>query len=107
MNSKIDTSTQGLIENHIKFIQSNFSPKQIILFGSRARGDHLKQSDVDLLVISTMFENMNFRKRVVALYGNWEHSQNLDCIGLTPQEFEERKNELSIIGSAYKEGIEI
>ena len=50
---------------------------------------------------------MDFRKRGYELYGSWNKKQELDIIGLTPQEFEKRKKELSIIGRAYEEGIEL
>ena len=29
-----------------------FSPRLVVLFGSRARGDHLEDSDIDVLVVS-------------------------------------------------------
>ena len=35
----------------VKIIVDGWNPQQIILFGSRARGDHHDQSDVDLLVV--------------------------------------------------------
>ncbi|MBF0152162.1 MAG: nucleotidyltransferase domain-containing protein [Magnetococcales bacterium] len=42
-------------------------PKQIILFGSRARGDDTPDSDVDLLVITTETYGLhNSRRRAMA-----------------------------------------
>ena len=34
-------------------VQRSVAPARVILFGSRARGDHRPDSDIDLLVIST------------------------------------------------------
>ncbi len=42
-------------------IAEEFAPERIILFGSHARGDAGKYSDVDLLVIMP-FEGKSFRK---------------------------------------------
>jgi len=40
---------------------------RIFLFGSRARGNHLKDSDYDLIVVSSRFEGIPFTKRIVML----------------------------------------
>ena len=47
--NKIDKKTYQLIKKHLKFLKK-FKPQKIILFGSRARGEHLEGSDVDLMV---------------------------------------------------------
>ena len=39
------------IERMVEIIVEGWDPVQIILFGSRARGDHREDSDVDLLVV--------------------------------------------------------
>lgn len=39
------------IEQMVEIITAGWDPVQIILFGSRARGDHDEHSDVDLLVV--------------------------------------------------------
>jgi predicted nucleotidyltransferase len=105
MDKKPDAKTLKLIEKHIKYLKKNFNQCKIILFGSRARREHLISSDVDLLVISDKLENLDFRERIIKLYGDWSKKEELDIIGLTNIEYEKRKNELSIIGRATKEGI--
>lgn len=52
MERKPDKQTMMLLEAHLEKIKALFAPEKIILFGSRARGDHLNDSDIDLLVIS-------------------------------------------------------
>ena len=106
MDRKPTIDTMELIYEYVNWVKEKYSPEKILLFGSRARGDHLKESDVDILVISKKFEGVEFMKRMQELY-NWNKSVNLDSIGLTPEEFRKRKDELSIIGSAAREGIEI
>lgn len=101
------TNVDKSIEEYVSFLKKKFSPQKILLFGSRARGDHFNFSDVDILVISKKFEKIHFLDRLSQLQEGWNNSLNLDSIGLTPNEFENRKNELSIIGSAAREGIEI
>ncbi|MGB9674860.1 MAG: nucleotidyltransferase domain-containing protein [Nanopusillaceae archaeon] len=77
---------------------------KIILFGSRARGDYLKESDYDFIIVSKDFKNIPITKRIeLALI-----DENVDVICLTPEEFEKEKNFLgSVVSYAVKEGVEI
>ena len=106
MDKKPDKQTMNLLAKQIKFLKK-FNPMKIILFGSRARGDYLKESDVDLLVISDQFENINFRERIIQAYGLWNKKQDLDIICLTPKELNRKEKQIGIIQDAIKEGIEI
>lgn len=62
MDRKPDKLTLRALRKYIIFLKKIFSPEKIILFGSRVRGDHLKDSDFDLIVISDKFRNINFRE---------------------------------------------
>ncbi|MDR1180154.1 MAG: nucleotidyltransferase domain-containing protein [Spirochaetales bacterium] len=50
----------------VSFITSKISPERIVLFGSYARGDNRKDSDIDILIIMKNLENE--RKVTGALY---------------------------------------
>ena len=45
--------TQALLDRMIRTIVDEVDPEQVILFGSRARGDARPDSDVDLLIIES------------------------------------------------------
>ena len=47
------------IEKILPIIQAVASPDQIILFGSYARGNYTKKSDIDLLIIKKDLKNGN------------------------------------------------
>ena len=56
--------TDDLLNKMVRAIVAEVAPEQIILFGSRARGDAREDSDVDLLVIeSTPFGNGRSRRQ--------------------------------------------
>ncbi len=95
------------IEWLLKKIKKKYPDAKILLFGSRARGDHLNSSDYDVLVLSDTFENIPFRKRLEQIYELVDKSANIEIICLTHKEFRDRKNELSIIGTISKEGIPV
>lgn len=78
-----------------------------ILFGSRARGDYLTTSDVDLIVISEGFQGVSFPRRMVFLHENWSLPFFLEGLPYTEEEFAAIKGTSSVIRDAMTYGIEI
>ncbi len=81
--------------------------ERLILFGSRARGDHLLTSDYDFIIVSPDFEGQPFVQRGLALYDLWEGDAEFDALCYTPAEFERKRRQLGIVQSAVNEGIEV
>ena len=46
-----------------KILSKKMKIEQMILYGSRARGDYLKQSDVDVIVVSDAYASVPFFER--------------------------------------------
>lgn len=97
----------GEIEGFLKKVRERFEPQKIVLFGSRGRGDELKQSDYDIIVVSQKFEGVPFLKRLEMLFELWDYDFNLDILAYTPDEFEAKSQELGIVAQAVREGMEI
>ncbi len=53
----------GEVEKIVNVLRKHLPDAKILLFGSRARGDELKDSDIDLIVVSRAFEGMSFTDR--------------------------------------------
>jgi predicted nucleotidyltransferase len=108
MNSESMKKTDPL-EKAIEIIIRSVDPEKIILFGSRARGDHKKDSDYDICVIK---KGVSHRRKVAQqiyrfLYGM---GAPVDIIVETPEKFEELKdnpfmiyNEISKFGKVVYE----
>jgi hypothetical protein len=77
----------------------------LLLFGSRARGEHLLASDVDLVVVSPDFAGLGYRERVQRVTRLWTGRVGLDAICLTPEEARRRQRERGLVGSALRGGI--
>ena len=88
-------------------IEKKFKIEKMILFGSRARGDNLKNSDFDFLIISKKFEDKKFILRASDFYDYWNLSIDIEILCYTPREFEKKKKQIGIVQQAVKEGIEI
>ena len=70
----------------------NIYPERIILYGSYAKGNAREDSDIDLVVISSDFEDMNLRERLEILglaAGNI--LEPIEALGYTPKEVLEKK----------------
>lgn len=76
-----------IINNFIKKAQKEINLYNIILFGSQATGKTHKDSDIDLIVVSSYFENMSSIQRAAKLYNYWDSLIPVDFICYTPEEF--------------------
>lgn len=84
------------------------NPKQMYLFGSRARGDHKADSDYDLVaIVEDSGTNMRDRN-VQAREALWGIRAAVDVFVYTQKEFDEMKTEFSSIAElTLQEGQEI
>jgi uncharacterized protein len=95
------------VKDIVDKIVAKFSPERIILFGSRARGDNRKESDVDLLVL---FKKIKDRRELEkdmqrAIYPRF---LPLDLLVSTSERYEEIKSNKSLVYyNISKEGVVI
>ncbi len=88
-------------------INKDYKLKKMILFGSRAIGKYNKESDVDLIIVSSKFKKKGNVHRAPNLYLNWDLDYPVDFLCYTPEEFNKLKKQITIVREAVKEGIEI
>ncbi len=55
----------GAIDAAVRMLKNKFSVVKIILFGSKARGDHDEHSDIDLLVVASRLLHWKEEKAIV------------------------------------------
>ena len=90
-----------------KTVQVNLGVSKLILFGSQATGTAKAESDVDLVMVSPRFSNMPFWKRFATARKFFELRMPVDILCFTPEEFEKKKNQITIVREAVDTGIEI
>lgn len=88
-------------------IRQKYGVREMILFGSQVRGEADENSDIDLIIVGDGFKDKNPLKRPFELYLEWTRDYPVDFLCYTPEEFEEKRNEISIVRHAIKEGIVI
>ena len=90
-----------------KRLSKNIPVDKMILFGSRAAGKPHRWSDFDLIIVSKKFRGVDSLKRPIGFYNYWNVNYPVDFLCYTPEEFEKRKKEPTIVKEAVENGIEI
>ena len=80
---------------------------EMLLFGSRARGEIRRWSDYDLMVVSKAFEGEDTLKRPINLYNAWDIQAPVDFICYTPDEFRRLSEDVTLAREAKLHGIAI
>jgi predicted nucleotidyltransferase len=81
---------EDVIDYVTRSIVERFHPERIILFGSQARGDARRDSDLDLCVVMETQERPVKRNITVASIFRLP-SWPMDIVVYTPEEYEERR----------------
>jgi predicted nucleotidyltransferase len=93
------------VKNYLKNLPINVD--EAILFGSSTRSDRLIESDIDLIVVSSDFKNMDFSQRFLILQKNWKSKTELEAFGFTPEEFAKLKDKSMILQEAVEHGVKL
>lgn len=86
-------------------LQTKFGVDKMLLFGSRARGDYLQQSDIDVVVVSKGFAGIPFPRRLSDVSELWMEEIRLEALCYTPEEFQRLKRQSYVVKAAVREGI--
>jgi len=97
----------GSLKGFAESISHEYPLRSMYLFGSRATGKVRKDSDVDLIMVSSKFRGKRRLQRSPPLYMMWDLDYPVDFVCLTPEEFNKRKREIGIVKEAVKNGIKI
>jgi predicted nucleotidyltransferase len=78
---------------------------RLIWFGSRARDEHLLNSDYDFVVVSPWFQRISFVERSAKMYRFWSAAVSADFLCYTPEEFERKSRQIGIVREAVRTGV--
>ncbi len=95
------------LKSFVKRLSAESPLQRAIIFGSRARGDELIDSDYDLILVSRSFQNIQFTQRSAEVSRYWNLPENLEVLCYTPEEYARKTEQINIVSQAEKEGIEI
>jgi len=95
----VTPSVQKVITEYKKTVKANLSRPRFFVFGSASTGRMTKDSDIDLMVVSPSFAELNDIQRM-ELLSRFRHGvarkTPMDIIGLSPTEFTNMKKQKNI-----------
>lgn len=101
---------ETVVKTYLAALSKKIKVERVILFGSAAAGKLSRDSDIDLLVLSSSFAKMKTDRRFDLLYTSrtdpLTQETPMDIFGLTPQEYRQASS-LSIVGEIKQTGKEI
>ncbi len=101
----IPKKIENKIKEYINVLKKDKLPiKEVILFGSYAKGKANKWSDIDLCVVSPRFKNSFLATQYLWIKRTSDHGVTIEPIGFSPTDF---KEESSFIREIKKTGVRI
>ncbi len=86
---------------------ARYRPSRVLVFGSRARGDALKDSDLDVLIVADAFGGIRWLDRAVRVALDCDIRFGVELLCYTPEEYQRKLGELGIVRTASEEGMEL
>src|SRR5438876_11850890 len=102
-----DPVAAGFLRQVWDDIERHFAPQHVILFGSRATGRARPDSDIDLLLVSSYFESVEFIKRMGVFRQKIDplkYGVSMDVLCYTPEEFEDMSTGIGMVAEAVRDG---
>ncbi len=105
MATKTDTHLAEFRAEFLPKLRARFRPSVVVAFGSRARGEGLASSDLDLLIVSADFQGVRWLDRPVRVLEALGLPFGVDLLCYTPAEYERKRQELGIVRTVTETGI--
>lgn len=93
----------ALLESFLGSLRERLSLSSLVVFGSRATGENLEESDYDILVLSPDFEKYNRFERIELLLDAWPGLLPLEPLAMTPEEFAAAEG--ALVWDVLEEGV--
>lgn len=100
-----DPVVKRFAARYLPRLRRQYRPELVLAFGSRARGEGIADSDLDLLVVSERFRGISFLERASTLLEDLNLPFATDVLCYTPEEFARKRRELGIVSQALEEGL--
>lgn len=104
----MDEESVEFVRRFLGILKEHYDVQKAYVFGSRARDDYLKGSDIDVLLVSPSFRGVRFPDRTAKVLEYWDFEWGEpQVLCYTPEEFEDMRKRLTIVGTAVREGVPV
>jgi predicted nucleotidyltransferase len=102
-----DPVVRRFAARYLPRLRRRYRPSLVLVFGSRAKGEALVESDLDLLVVSERFRGISFLERASTLLADLDLPFAADVLCYTPEEFARKRREHGVVSLALEEGVRL
>ena len=104
MNAKLVDINIPFIDQIINTIVSTVAPDKVILFGSYAKGENRKNSDIDILILKKGLKNeRDLINRLYINLFNEKISTPIDFIAMDYDKYDQLNNDIGFIYKTIKQ----
>ena len=104
---QIPSSVKEALKDFLVKAKQVLGDVEVYLFGSYARGTWLHNSDIDLIVVSPKFKNLDIGKRHVLVRPLISNKVSVELLLYTPEEFEKAKKKSIVVQDAMEYWIKL
>ena len=104
---EIPSKVKEILREFLIKIRQALGDAEVYLFGSYARGNWLYDSDIDLIIVSPAFKNLDLGKRYVLVRNLISSEISVELLLYTPEEFEKLKKKSTIVQDAAEYWIKL
>ena len=91
----------------LKRLKRELGVVEVYIFGSRAYGNPLLESDLDMIVVSEEFGKRSFIENMELLSRMWDGSFTVEMFPYTPEQLRKYAERKTVVSEALKKGIRI
>lgn len=91
----------------LRRLREELGAREVYLFGSRVYGVPLKDSDLDMIVVSEKFRERSFIENMELLSRMWDGSFTIEAFPYTPEQIRKYKDRKVVVAEALERGVKI
>jgi predicted nucleotidyltransferase len=104
---KLSERRKRELARFLKRLKRELGVVEVYIFGSRAYGNPLLESDLDMIVVSEEFGKRSFIENMELLSRMWDGSFTVEMFPYTPEQLRKYAERKTVVSEALRKGIRI
>jgi predicted nucleotidyltransferase len=104
---KLSERRKRELARFLKRLKRELGVVEVYIFGSRAYGNPLLESDLDMIVVSEEFGKRSFIENMELLSRMWDGSFTVEMFPYTPEQLKKYAERKTVVSEALRKGIRI
>jgi Nucleotidyltransferase domain. len=104
---KLSERRKRELARFLKRLKRELGVVEVYIFGSKAYGNPLLESDLDMIVVSEEFGKRSFIENMELLSRMWDGSFTVEMFPYTPEQLRKYAERKTVVSEALRKGIRI